>query len=253
MRAVSRVFDLASGKRLALTRLALGASALAFASCAQAASLNDGFSNGLNGENSRLNTGAATQAQTYEQPTRDYDRSRNPAQWNRHGVAQPRVVQYTGRQPAGAIVVDHKNQHLYLIMQGGRAREYTVVVGRKGLEISGTRHVVSRMEVDPTWTDGRDQTFTTPGPTNPLGVRGIFLAGARDRVELGFVIHGTNDPKLLALADGKRKFSHGCIRMHNEDVMDLYARIRPGAQVVVDYNGAIANEIRAGRQVTLQP
>jgi lipoprotein-anchoring transpeptidase ErfK/SrfK len=139
------------------------------------------------------------------------------------------VVAYTANNPAGSIVIDTAHTYLYLVLGGGRAMRYGIGVGRDGFTWSGTQ-TVSRMAEWPDWIPPAEMIrrqpylprFVAGGPGNPLGARAIYLGQSQYR------IHGTNDPTTIGKA-----VSSGCIRMTNEDVADLYARVRLGATVVV--------------------
>lgn len=140
-------------------------------------------------------------------------------------------------QPPGTIVVDPKNHFLYLVQEGGRALRYGVGVGRDGMAWSGTAHVQTKREW-PRWTPTRDMIAREPekyakwaggmsgGAHNPLGARALYLfKNGRDTL---YRIHGTNEPWTIG-----ESISSGCIRMMNQDVIDLYRRISSGAKVVV--------------------
>jgi lipoprotein-anchoring transpeptidase ErfK/SrfK len=134
---------------------------------------------------------------------------------------------------AGTITVDTKNRYLYLSMEGGKAMRYDVGVGREGFTWSGRATIARRAEW-PAWTPPREMLKRRPdlprvmegGLDNPLGARAMYLySGGRDT---GFRIHGTNEPDTIGQA-----VSSGCIRLLNEDVVDLYSRIKVGAPVIV--------------------
>lgn len=136
-------------------------------------------------------------------------------------------------QPPGTITVDTKNRFLYLSLPDGRAMRYGVGVGREGFAWSGRTHI-GRMEAWPDWTPPAAMLKRRPdlprrmegGENNPLGARALYLySGNRDTL---FRIHGSNEPWTIGQA-----VSSGCIRMLNDDVADLYERVRVGATVVV--------------------
>ena len=139
------------------------------------------------------------------------------------------TVAYPSRHPAGTIVVDPTNTYLYLVLGGGQAMRYGIGVGREGFTWSGVQ-TVSRMAEWPDWHPPAEMIrrqpylprFVAGGPGNPLGARAMYLGNSQYR------IHGTNDPTTIG-----KQVSSGCIRLTNEDVADLYARVRPGATVVV--------------------
>lgn len=148
----------------------------------------------------------------------------------------PQVVYYETSHAPGTIIVDPHNRFLYLIEADGHARRYGVGVGRTGFGWSGTASVQRRAEW-PTWTPPASMIERQPeleewrhgmpgGVENPLGARALYLySGGRDTL---YRIHGTNQPWTIGQA-----MSSGCIRMRNEDVSDLYERVRIGARVVV--------------------
>ncbi|TCT34728.1 L,D-transpeptidase [Martelella mediterranea] len=142
----------------------------------------------------------------------------------------------TGETP-GTLVVDPQNRYLYLVMEDGKAMRYGVGVGRAGMEWSGTANVAYKREW-PTWTPTQNMIKRDPetyqkwaggmeaGPMNPLGARALYLfEGGKDTL---YRIHGTNEPWSIGQA-----MSSGCIRMMNQDIMDLYQRVPDGAKVVV--------------------
>jgi lipoprotein-anchoring transpeptidase ErfK/SrfK len=139
------------------------------------------------------------------------------------------VVDYpTGERP-GTIVIDTPNTYLYFVIGDGQAIRYGIGVGREGFTWSGVR-TVNRKTEWPDWLPPSEMLARQPylprfmagGPGNPLGARAMYLGGTEYR------IHGTNAPSTI----GKR-VSSGCIRMLNEDVVDLYSRVGIGTKVVV--------------------
>lgn len=148
----------------------------------------------------------------------------------------PQVVSYQTSHPVGTIIVDPHNRFLYLVEGDGQARRYGVGVGREGFGWSGTASIQRRAEW-PRWTPPASMIERQPeleewrngmpgGEDNPLGARALYLySGGRDTL---YRIHGTNQPWTIGQA-----MSSGCIRMRNEDVTDLYERVRIGARVVV--------------------
>lgn len=145
----------------------------------------------------------------------------------------PTVMQASEQRSDGSILIDLKQRHLYLFEPGGMARRYGIAVGASGHAWSGTA-VVKRMAKWPAWfptDDMRNQTpglpsRIEPGTHNPLGARALYLY--RDGRDTLYRIHGTSEPWTIGT-----EASSGCIRMLNEDVIDLYDRVRPGAVVVV--------------------
>ncbi|MGD0763994.1 MAG: L,D-transpeptidase [Roseiarcus sp.] len=138
-------------------------------------------------------------------------------------------VDYSGPGGPGAIVIDTAKKFLFLIKPNGRAIRYGVGVGRPGFEWSGVE-LVSRKAEWPDWTPPPQMLLRRPdlpthmdgGPDNPLGARALYLGSSM------FRIHGTNEPETIG-----QNVSSGCIRMMNEDVIDLYDRVRVGAKVIV--------------------
>ncbi|MFZ9501591.1 MAG: L,D-transpeptidase [Beijerinckiaceae bacterium] len=138
-------------------------------------------------------------------------------------------VPYAGKHRPGTIVIDTPSRYLYLVQPGGRAIRYGIGVGRPGFEWSGVKRI-SRKAEWPDWTPPPEMLKRRPdlprfmkgGPDNPLGARALYLGSSLYR------IHGTNEPWTIG-----QNVSSGCIRMMNEDVEDLYGRVRLGATVVV--------------------
>jgi lipoprotein-anchoring transpeptidase ErfK/SrfK len=142
----------------------------------------------------------------------------------------------TGQAP-GTLVVDPANRFLYLVQENGKALRYGVGVGREGLEFSGTAEVAHK-RAWPRWTPTQNMIAREPekyrqwaggmagGETNPLGARALYLF--KDGKDTLYRIHGTNEPWSIGEA-----VSSGCIRMMNQDVIDLYQRIPDGTKVVV--------------------
>src|SRR5262245_6077110 len=139
------------------------------------------------------------------------------------------VVDYHGREDAGTIVIDTPNKFLYLVQGDGKALRYGVGVGRPGFTWSGTKTISAKKEW-PAWTPPPEMLARRPdlprhmvgGPDNPLGARAMYLGSTLYR------IHGSNEPWTIGT-----NVSSGCIRMRNEDVMDLYGRVGVGTKVVV--------------------
>lgn len=145
----------------------------------------------------------------------------------------PQMVRYTGKELPGTIIIDTDARFLYLVLSGGKAQRYGVGVGRPGFEWAGT-HTVTRKAEWPAWTPPPEMiareaergrilpAMMDGGPDNPLGARALYLGDTLYR------IHGSNEPWTIGHA-----VSSGCIRMRNEDVTDLYARVETGTRVVV--------------------
>ena len=148
-------------------------------------------------------------------------------------VVDPRFhkqeVAYDGPQQPGTIIIDTPQRFLFLVQPGGRALRYGIGVGRPGFSWAGMK-TVSRKAEWPNWTPPPEMLKRRPdlprfmqgGPENPLGARAMYLGSSLYR------IHGTNEPNTIGQA-----VSSGCIRMTNDDVTDLYGRVRVGAKVLV--------------------
>jgi lipoprotein-anchoring transpeptidase ErfK/SrfK len=139
------------------------------------------------------------------------------------------VVDYVSHEAPGTVVIDTGNTFLYLVLNPRQAMRYGIGVGREGFTWSGEQAVARKTEW-PDWRPPADMLSRQPylprfmagGPGNPLGARAMYLGDTEYR------IHGTNKPDTI----GKR-VSSGCIRLTNEDVADLYERVKIGAKVIV--------------------
>jgi lipoprotein-anchoring transpeptidase ErfK/SrfK len=139
------------------------------------------------------------------------------------------TVNYPTNEAPGTVIVDTQNTYLYYVLGGGQAIRYGIGVGREGFTWSGVKTVERKSEW-PDWTPPPEMIARSPylprfmagGVTNPLGARAMYLSGSFYR------IHGTNAPSTV----GSRATA-GCIRMVNDDVIDLYERVKVGAKVVV--------------------
>jgi lipoprotein-anchoring transpeptidase ErfK/SrfK len=139
------------------------------------------------------------------------------------------MVDYKTKEPPGTLIVDTQNTHLYLVLEKGKAMRYGIGVGREGFTWAGTEKV-SRMAEWPDWHPPEEMIerqpylprFMAGGPGNPLGARALYLGSTVYR------IHGTNQPSTIGTF-----VSSGCIRLTNEDVSDLYTRVKVGTRVVV--------------------
>jgi lipoprotein-anchoring transpeptidase ErfK/SrfK len=138
-------------------------------------------------------------------------------------------VDYFTKEPAGAIVIDTPNTYLYLVLGNGKALRYGIGVGRDGFTWSGAEKI-SRMAEWPDWNPPEQMIerqpylprFMAGGNGNPLGARALYLGDTLYR------IHGTNQPSTIGSF-----VSSGCIRLTNEDISDLYKRVKVGTRVVV--------------------
>jgi lipoprotein-anchoring transpeptidase ErfK/SrfK len=143
------------------------------------------------------------------------------------------IVDYHRKEAPGTIVVDSDNRYLYYVLAKGKAIRYGIAVGEEAQAWSGVAKV-GRMEEWPAWhpTPGEQARlgplpeYVTGGPHNPMGSRGMYLfSNNRDTL---YRIHGTNQPEYIGTA-----VSSGCIRMTNEDAIDLYNRVKVGTLVIV--------------------
>jgi lipoprotein-anchoring transpeptidase ErfK/SrfK len=153
-----------------------------------------------------------------------------------------RAVSYPSHEPPGTIVIDPQSRYLYLVQGGGRAIRYGVGVGRQGFSWSGVATIRDK-QAWPDWYPPKEMIQRQPelkrqlstlrgglgvagGPGNPLGARALYLwQGNKDTL---YRIHGTNEPHTIGT-----NVSSGCIRMLNQDVIDLFQRTPLGAKVVV--------------------
>ena len=145
-------------------------------------------------------------------------------------IAAPQTVAAAGGYQAGTIVVRTHERRLYYYLGDGTALRYTVGVGRAGMQWSGTSYVNGKY-LNPDWKppgiirrDKPSLPHVIPGgsPKNPMGVAALTLSGGE------YAIHGTNKPSSIG-----GFVSYGCIRMHNEDITDLYGRVDYNTPVVV--------------------
>jgi lipoprotein-anchoring transpeptidase ErfK/SrfK len=139
------------------------------------------------------------------------------------------IVDYRTSEAPGTVIIDTPHTYLYYVLGNGKAIRYGIGVGREGFTWSGTQ-TVSRKAEWPDWTPPPEMVARQPylprfmagGPENPLGARAMYLGGTVYR------IHGTNAPSTIG-----GHVSSGCIRMINEDVIDLYSRVNVGTKVIV--------------------
>ncbi|MCF6099195.1 L,D-transpeptidase [Mesorhizobium muleiense] len=147
-----------------------------------------------------------------------------------------RQVRYDGNEPPGTIVVDTSQRFLYAVETDGWATRYGVGVGEQGLSFKGTATIARKADW-PSWTPTTSMMRRKPrlvkyaggvpgGPNNPLGARALYLY--RNGRDTYFRIHGTNEPWTIGTA-----VSNGCIRLTNDDIIDLYERTPLGTTVVV--------------------
>jgi lipoprotein-anchoring transpeptidase ErfK/SrfK len=139
------------------------------------------------------------------------------------------IVDFSGAEKPGTIIVNTSERRLYFVLQGRQAIRYAVGVGRPGFAWAGVEHIANKREW-PDWTPPSQMLLRRPdlprhmegGLDNPLGARAMYLSGTLYR------IHGSNEADTIGQA-----VSSGCIRMTNDDVVDLYERARIGATVIV--------------------
>jgi lipoprotein-anchoring transpeptidase ErfK/SrfK len=139
------------------------------------------------------------------------------------------VVEYVSDLTPGTIVVETSERRLYFVLEGDKAIRYGIGVGRDGFRWSGT-HRITRTAEWPGWTPPAAMRKRVPdlpaympgGPNNPLGARALYIGSTLYR------IHGTSEPWTIGQA-----VSSGCIRLTNEDIIDLYERVKVGARVIV--------------------
>lgn len=148
------------------------------------------------------------------------------------------IVPFSTSERPGTIIIKTSERRLYRVLPGGKAIKYGVGVGRAGFEWSGIAQVRRKAEW-PAWRPPAEMIarelmkygrqlpdIMEGGPNNPLGARALYLfQGKRDTL---YRIHGTNNPSSIGKA-----LSSGCIRMLNEEVIDLYNRTRMGTKVIV--------------------
>ena len=138
-------------------------------------------------------------------------------------------VAYNGKEAPGTIIVDTPHHFLYLVQDGGKARRYGIGVARSGFAWSGV-HKITAKKKWPDWYPPKDMLARQPylprkmagGPNNPLGARALYIGHTLYR------IHGSNEPWTIG-----HDVSSGCIRMANQEVVDLYPRVKVGTKVVI--------------------
>jgi lipoprotein-anchoring transpeptidase ErfK/SrfK len=150
-----------------------------------------------------------------------------------HPAVGPRFmkqeVSYDGHERPGTLIINTQERLLYLVQENGRAIRYGIGVGKPGFTWSGTRQITQKREW-PDWTPPPEMLKRRPdlprhmagGIDNPLGARAMYLGSSLYR------IHGSNEPWTIGTA-----VSSGCIRMRNEDVVDLYSKVKVGTKVIV--------------------
>ncbi len=164
-----------------------------------------------------------------QQSIRQQEDAAEPARASFDPKYEKQTVEYHGKEGAGTIVIDTPNKFLFLVQGDGKALRYGIGVGRPGFTWSGTKQISAKKEW-PAWTPPPEMLARRPdlprhmegGPQNPLGARAMYLGSSLYR------IYGSNEPWTIGT-----NVSSGCIRMRNEDVIDLYGRVNVGARVVV--------------------
>lgn len=190
----------------------------------------------------------AAGTQVYNPQTRqwiNYDRTKAYQYYKRHKQVpesfRRQVVKFRTAEQPGTIIIDGNQHFLYLVQPGQQAVRYGIGVGRDGFGWAGVVRV-GRTAEWPTWTPPAEMVARDPnarkwasgqpgGPDNPLGARALYLyEGDRDTI---YRIHGTPEPWTIGL-----DVSSGCIRMNNDDIVDLHSRVKVGAKVIVLMQGA---------------
>ena len=149
---------------------------------------------------------------------------------------QRQIVGYASKEAPGTIIIDTPHTFLYYVLGNGKAIRYGIGVGREGFTWSGVRSIERKAEW-PDWHPPAEMLSRQPylprmtagGPGNPLGARAMYIAGTQYR------IHGTNAPSTIG-----KHVSSGCIRLTNDDVIDLFNRVQIGAKVIVLPQTAVA-------------
>lgn len=174
-------------------------------------------------------TAPAAASLVYNADTNKWEDASQRASGRRGSSIRKQVVDYDGNYKPGTIIVETSERRLYFVMENGKAMKYGIGVGRDGFRWSGT-HSVTRKAEWPGWTPPPAMRKRVPGlpafmpggPDNPLGARALYIGSTIYR------LHGTSEPWTIGQA-----VSSGCIRLTNEDIIDLYERAEVGARVVV--------------------
>jgi lipoprotein-anchoring transpeptidase ErfK/SrfK len=171
-----------------------------------------------------------TGGMTYAAYQEDGQQETRIAYASRPAELRPEMVVYEDGELPGTIVIRTKERRLYLVLSDNKAIRYPVGVGKAGRQWQG-RAVIDGAHIQPAWAptpeikrDNPDLPDVIPGgyPGNPMGTRALTLSGGE------YAIHGTNRPESIGTYA-----SYGCIRMFNEDIIDLFRRVRVGTEVVV--------------------
>jgi lipoprotein-anchoring transpeptidase ErfK/SrfK len=178
-------------------------------------------------------TDTMQQYQYVEPQANDAEPQPAPSDDNENAQLAPRlqrqIVDYPSNEARGTVIIDTPHTFLYYVLGDGKAIRYGIGVGRKGFTWSGVKSIVRKTEW-PDWYPPREMLARQPylprmmagGPGNPLGARAMYIGGTEYR------IHGTNDPSTIG-----KHVSSGCIRMTNDNAIDLYNRVTIGTKVIV--------------------
>jgi lipoprotein-anchoring transpeptidase ErfK/SrfK len=194
----------------------------ALAGCSTSSRVNTFFSNNLtNNYTAQVDAGYQIPAVPVSRIPREFQRQ---------------IVRYKTQEKPGTIIVDTSSKHLYFVLPQGEAVRYGIGVGREGFEWKGDARIAMKREW-PTWTPPREMIARQPelvkwqsgqpgGLRNPLGARALYLFNKGG--DTGYRLHGT--PEWASIG---KAMSSGCIRLINQDIIDLYNRAEVGAKVVV--------------------
>lgn len=172
----------------------------------------------------------AQAARVYDHSTKRWVEASELQSTGRRGSSIPKqIVNYETNLAVGTIVVETSERRLYLVLEDGKALKYGIGVGREGFDWAGTNRITRKAEW-PGWTPPAAMRARQPGlpaympggPDNPLGARALYLGSTLYR------LHGTAEPWSIGQA-----VSSGCIRLTNDDIIDLYDRVRVGTKVIV--------------------
>ncbi len=172
----------------------------------------------------------ASAARVYNPDTNKWETASERQAASRRGSSiKKTIVDYETKQRPGTIIVETSERRLYLVLENGKALKYGIGVGREGFQWAGTNRI-SRKAEWPSWTPPAAMRKRVPGlPAympggldNPLGARALYVGSTLYR------LHGTIEPWTIGKA-----VSSGCIRLTNDDVIDLYDRVKVGAKIIV--------------------
>lgn len=173
----------------------------------------------------------ASAARVYNRDTNNWEEASAAKPGRKGSSIRKELVSYQTKYKVGTIVVETTERRLYLVLDDGKAMKYGIGVGRDGFRWAG-QHRITRTAEWPGWTPPAAMRKRVPdlpaympgGPNNPLGARALYIGSTLYR------IHGTSEPWTIGQA-----VSSGCIRLTNEDISDLYERVKVGALVVVNH------------------